>query len=179
MVPLCYMEMLKVATSDLSLNDLYSAETWKIESIKSSRSHFWAFFANWVVFWSTPQAVKTFGALHIARSLPQNTWNPHFPKIVTLFSWWNASLLGQWKMKTEIVILLQTPPPASGSIFYVVRDPRWCIGLYFAWSRVQIHTFCEDSKPGLNTLRCLTVLCCIVFFSPAILRRNSRKNIQK
>ena len=60
----------------------------------------------------------------------QNSWNSDSSKIVTLFSWWNASLLGQWKMKTEIVILLQNAPPASGSIFYVVRDPCWCIGLY-------------------------------------------------
>ena len=61
-------------------------------------------------------------------------------------------MLGQWKMKTEIVILLQNAPPASGSIFYVMRDPCWCIGLYFACSRVQIHVFCEDSNPALNTL---------------------------
>ena len=127
------MGILKVATSDLPLNDF--CESPKIEKSKVSRlSNFTSeeFSASGWVFWSTPQAVKTFGALHIARCPSTKHVKSSFFKNRYTFSWWNASLLYQLKMKTQIVILLQNAPSASGSIFYVVRDPCWCIGLYFA-----------------------------------------------
>ena len=64
------MGMLKVATSDLPLNDF--CESPKIEKSKVSRlSNFTSqeFSASGWVFWSMLEAVNTIGALHTVRRM--------------------------------------------------------------------------------------------------------------